>query len=111
MDKEEILERSRKENKNQDIYEKEVIIQGNRYACIVAATLATIFFVIQIFTGGGMNYGLYAVVFSMPMAGFWVKYKKIYKKHELFCGVCYTVAVLLFSAAHIYELISASQIL
>lgn len=26
--------------------------------------LATLFFVVQIFTGGGVNYGLYAVVFS-----------------------------------------------
>ncbi|MEI3219753.1 MAG: DUF6442 family protein [Lachnoclostridium sp.] len=111
MDKEEILERSRKENKNQDIYEKEIIIQGNRYACIAAAVLATIFFVIQIFTGGGIDYGLYAVVFSMPMAGFWVKYKNLHKKHELFVAVCYTIGVLLFSVAHIYEVISASQIL
>ena len=111
MNKDELLERSRRENKNQDIYEKEVIIKGNRYACIAAAVLATIFFVIQIFVGGGINYGLYAVVFSMPMAGFWMKYAKLRKKHELLVAICYTVGVLLFSAAHIYQLISASQIL
>ena len=111
MNKDEILERSRRENKNQDIYGKEVIIKGNRYACIAAAVLATIFFVIQIFVGGGINYGLYAVVFSMPMAGFWMKYAKLRKKHELLVAICYTVGVLLFSAAHIYQLISASQIL
>ena len=111
MNKEEILERSRKENKNQDIYEKEVIIQGNRYACIAASVLATLFFVIQIFTGGGMNYGLYAVVVSIPMAGFWVKYIKLHKKHELFVAVCYTILVLLLSAAYIYGLVAASRIL
>lgn len=111
MNKEEILERSRKENKNQDIYEKEVIIQGNRYACIAAGVLATIFFVIQIFTDGGMNYGLYAVVFSMPMAGFWIKYIRMHKKHELLVAICYTVMVLIFFAVHIYGLVSASQIL
>ena len=111
MNKEEILERSRKENKNQDMYEKEVIIQGDHYACIAAGVLATIFFVIQIFTGGGMNYGLYSVVFSMPMAGFWMKYLRMHKKHELFVAVCYTVIVLIFSAAHIYGLLSASRIL
>lgn len=111
MNKEEILEKSRKENKKQDVYEKEVIIKGNRYACIAAAVLATVFFVIQIFVGGGMNYGLYAVVFSMPMAGFWMKYIKLHKKHELLVAVCYTIAVVLFSAAHIYELFTASTIL
>ena len=57
-----------------------------------------------------MNYGLYAVVFSMPMAGFWRKYNKMHKKHELLVAICYTIGVLLFSVAHIYELISASRI-
>lgn len=42
MDKEKILELSRKENKNQDIYEKEVLVAGNKYSCIVAAKLALI---------------------------------------------------------------------
>lgn len=42
MDKEKILELSRKENKNQDIYEKEVLVAGNKYSCIVAAILALI---------------------------------------------------------------------
>lgn len=111
MDKEEILARSREENGNQDLYEKEVIIQGNRYACLAASILATLFFVIQIFTGGGSNYGLYAVVFAMPMAGFWMKWVKLHKKHEWLVAVCYTVVVLVFSAAHIYGLISASRIL
>ena len=111
MNREEILEKSRKENRNQDVYEKEVIIQGNRYACIAAAVLATVFFVIQIFTGGGMDYGIYAVLFAMPMAGFWLKYIKLRKKHELLVAICYTVGVVLFSAAHSYELISASEIL
>ena len=41
-DKEKILELSRKENKNQDIYEKEVLVVGNKYSCIVAAILALI---------------------------------------------------------------------
>ncbi|MDO4479626.1 MAG: DUF6442 family protein [Erysipelotrichaceae bacterium] len=111
MNKEEILERSRKENKNQDIYEKEIIILGNRYACIAAAVLATIFFVIQIFVGEGIDYGLYAVVFSLTMAGFWIKYIRMHKKHELLVAICYTVMVLIFSAVHIYGLVSASQIL
>ncbi|WP_418616003.1 transcriptional regulator [Ruminococcus sp.] len=42
MDKEKILELSRKESKNQDIYEKEVLVAGNKYSCIVAAKLALI---------------------------------------------------------------------
>lgn len=111
MNKEEILEKSRKENKNQDIYEKEVIDQGNKYACIAAAVLATIFFVVQIFVGSGMNYGLYAVVFSMPMGGFWYKFFKLHRRHELFVSIAYSVVVVLFSIAHIYNMITMSTIL
>ena len=36
---------------------------------------------------------------------------EILEKHELLVAICYTVGVVLFSAAHIYELISASAIL
>ncbi len=111
MTKEEILEKSRNENKNQDVYEKDVIIQGNRYACIAAGLLATVFLIIQIVTGGGTNYGLYAIVFTMPMAGFWFKYIKLRKRHELFAALAYTLIVLLFSAQHIDSLIAASTIL
>lgn len=111
MEKEEILKKSREENKKQDVYEKEIIVKENRYACLIAGIIATIFFVIQIFTGGGMNYGLYAVVFSMPMAGFWYKYIKINKKNDLFLAICYTVTVLLFSIIYIYNLISSSTIM
>ena len=37
--------------------------------------------------------------------------EEILVKHELLVVICYTVGVVLFSAAHIYELISASAIL
>ncbi len=111
MNKEEILAKSREENKNQDIYEKEVLKEGGNAGAVAAGVLATIFFIVQIFTGGGMNYGLYAVVFSIPAAGFVVKYKNLRKKHELFVAVCYIIIVLMFSAAHIYNLITASTIM
>lgn len=107
MDKEKILELSREENKNQDIYEKEVLVSGYKYSCIVAAVLATVFFILQIFAGGGMNYGLYAVVFAMPMAGFWVKYIKMHRKHELLVAILYTICVVFMSAGYIYSLINA----
>lgn len=108
MNKEEILELSRKENKNQDVYEQDVVINGNRYACIAAGIIATVFFIVQIFTGGGMNFGMYAVVFSMPMASFWFKFIKLRKKHELLAAICYSVCVAAFSAAYIVQLVTAA---
>ena len=48
MNKEEILEKSRKENRNKDIYEEELIKQGSAIVNIVMVILATVFFVIQV---------------------------------------------------------------
>ncbi|MGN1406621.1 MAG: DUF6442 family protein, partial [Erysipelotrichaceae bacterium] len=60
MTKEEIVEKAKKENANQEIYEQEIIIKANRYACLASGLLATLLFIIQIFAGKGTNYGLYA---------------------------------------------------
>lgn len=111
MNKEEILEKSRKENKNKDIYEQEILKQGNAVANFVMILLATVFFVVQIFTGGGINYGIYAIVFCGWMSTFWLKWFKLRKKHELTMAFLYTIIVIVFSAAHIYDLIITSTIL
>ena len=44
MNKEEILAKSRAENKNKDVYEIEVLKQANSCGIIVMAVLAVIFF-------------------------------------------------------------------
>lgn len=111
MKKEEILARSRSENKNRDIYEQEVLKQGGGVAIFVAMILASIFVIAQMVLGGGFNYGLYAIVFAFPTTAFWVKWFRIKQRHELIMAVCYTVIVIVFSVYHIYNLIAASTIL
>lgn len=110
MNKEEILEKSRKENKNQDIYEQEVLKQGQFVANIVIVVFATVFLIVQICTGGGINYGVYAIAFSGPMSIFWVKWIKLKRKHELIMALLYTAFVLSLSASHIYNLLTAATI-
>ncbi len=111
MNKEEILEKSRAENRNKDIYEKEVLKQASTCAVIVMMVLATIFFVVQIFVGGGTNWGIWALVFSANMTTFWVKYIKLRRKHELVMAIVYTIFVSACSIGHIYDLIVSSTIL
>ena len=111
MNKEEILEKSRTENKNKDIYEQEILKQANTSAVIVMMVLATIFFAAQIFVGGGINWGIWALVFSTNMTTFWVKYIKFGRKHEFLLAIAYTVLVAAFSGFHIYNLIVSSTIL
>lgn len=111
MNKDEILAKSRSENKDRDVFEKEVLKEAGNAGAIVAAILCTVFFVIQILVGEGTNYGLYAIFFSVFAAGFTVKAIRMKRKHEIVFAAIYTAAALLFSFAHIYGLITASVIL
>lgn len=108
MEKEEILAKSRAENNHRDIYEKEILKQAASVAAVVLLSLATLFFVVQIFTGGGINYGLYALVFTVNMSSYWVKYGKLRKKSDLCLAVVETLFVAALSAAHLYSLVSPS---
>lgn len=111
MNKEEILEKSRAENRNKDIYEKEVLKQASTSAVIVMMILAASFFVVQIFVGGGTNWGIWALVFSANMTTFWVKYINLHREHELVIAITYTIFVSTCSIGHIYDLIVSSAIL
>ena len=111
MNKEEIIEKSRKENRNKDVYEQEVLKQASRSAVVVQMSLATIFFVTQIFAGGGINWGLWALVFSANMTINWVKYIKLHRKYELAIAIAYTIMVSVMSGYHLYSLIVSSTIL
>ncbi len=110
MNKDEILAKSRAENKNKDIYEQEVLKQASRSAVVVQMALATLFFVTQIFTGRGVNWGLWALVFSASMTINWVKYIKLHRKLELLIAIAYTILVSIMSGYYIYNLIVSSPI-
>ena len=111
MDREEILAKSRAENKNKDVYEQEVLKQAGKIMVKVMMILAAIFFVVQMFVGGGMNWGMWAIVFSAEMTTCWVKYAKLHQKQELKYAIIYTVLVVIASGYHIFNLIASSAIL
>jgi len=111
MNKEEVLEKSRKENKNLDLFEREVSQNAGNLAAIVAAILATIFYVIQVFVGLGQNYGLYAVVFSIPATGYLVKAIRMKNKKDIIAAAVFIIVTIFFSAIHINHLITTSTIL
>lgn len=111
MNKDEILAKSRAENKNKDVYEQEVLKEASQNAVVVQMALATIFFATQIFVGKGINWGLWALVFSANMTINWVKYIKLHRKYELVIAIAYTILVSAMSGCYIYDLIVSSTIL
>lgn len=111
MNKEEILERSRKENKNQDIFEKEVLKDGANVGAFAATALGAIFFIAQIMLGEGTNYGLFAIISSVPATEFIIKAIKLRRRHEIVIAGVYTFSTAVFTIAHFYNLISSCTIL
>lgn len=105
MDKEEILKKSREENKNMDVYDLEVQRDGRNIGAVVAVTLAFVFFVIQLCTGG-KNYALFAIAASVFASTFIVKAVKRKRKHEIVVALFYTIATVLFSILHICKLVN-----
>ena len=110
MNKDEILAKSRAENKNKDVYEQEILKQASESAVVVQMVLATIFFVTQILVDNGTNWGLWALVLSANMTIYWVKYIKLYRKFDLLMAIIYTILVSVMSGYHIYSMIISSTI-
>ena len=109
MNKEEILERSRKENKNKDVYINEINTKGGNIAAIVGLILTTIIFISEILLGFGMNYGLYGIVFSVT--GTSNLYKAIKLNTNKIFPIFTLIMAITFIVAHIYNLINKSTII
>jgi hypothetical protein len=106
INKEEILSRSRKENKDQDLYKIEVQVQAGNIGSLTAALLATLFFVTEALIGNGFNFGLYAIIISVSAASFIFKAIRLKHKREIIMATIFTLATLILSVAHIIKLMT-----
>lgn len=100
------MAKSRKENKDRDLYKEEVQIHAGHVGSLTAILLATIFFVVQSLIGDGFDFGLYAVVISISAAGFIVKAISMKRRYDIWLAIIYTLATLILSFIHVYRLIT-----
>ena len=92
MNKEEILQASRNENRNKDIFELEVISKAQRVGGLIATSVTfALLLVERVILDNGTNYGYFLIIMSAG-AGLWLyKAVKMKKKHEIFIAVLWTV--------------------
>ncbi|RXZ77573.1 hypothetical protein EBB07_30125 [Paenibacillaceae bacterium] len=100
------MSKSRKENKDKDLYQIEVQIQAGSIGSLVATILATFLFVTQSVIGAGFDFGLYAIIFSVSAAGFIYKAIRMKRKRDIVLSIIYTLATLTLSVVHIFKLIT-----
>lgn len=84
MTKEEILEKSRNENKNRDLYDMEVQRLAFTISHLAFLFLCALGLVLEYVFTKRINTGYCMVLFGVQSVIFLVKYIKMHKLHELF---------------------------
>ena len=104
MNREEILQASKEENKNKDIAEIEFAKAGIRIGWLVTVCLAVIVGLINTHVyGRGFNEMLFVVCAGLSTV-FFSKYAKTRKRHELFVALAYGIGALGWMAGWIIQL-------
>jgi hypothetical protein len=101
VDKEKILEMSRKENKNKDIAELDVEKKANNIAVIVGSIFALILILLQAVTKNGVNYGIAAIVEIMCAVSSCYKYLCLKRKKHLLLAIYFILISIIFTSAAI----------
>lgn len=111
MNKEEVLEKSRKESKGADLYEDALMKEGGNVAFGLATTLAIVFTAIQEFLGVGRSYGLWALVTVIPASGCVVRAIRTKDRWEIVRAAAGCGAVVICSVLYIRDLLVAFAVL
>ena len=106
MTKEEILEKSRSENKGKDIDEEEYTRKGFLVCWLVSLTVASAVAMLEGILLNKQNSGLFLSLMSGLFVFFLLKYIKFRKKHELFVTIAYGTAAVCFLVAWIISLVN-----
>ena len=104
MNREEILEKSRQENRGQDIANLEVSRSSIVLGWIVAVCLLAVVAVAEAVKYDRMNSGIFFAVMAGCSAVFIRKYLKLHQKHELYISIVYVIAAAAFLVSWILQL-------
>ena len=83
MNKDEILEKSRKENEAQDERERLTLAQAGRIATAVGGCVCAVIILLDAVLSDAPSFAAWAVYLSMTGTTLLVKFLKLRKKHEL----------------------------
>ena len=105
MNKEEILEKSRNDNKNNDPFYLETRVNGMKYGRIAAIIFCLALFAIDYILLGKMNFGYYSIFTASFTADYLYRWKKTDNKDDLWAGglmaLATVVSVILHFVHHI----------
>ena len=104
MNREEILETSKQENRGQDIANLEASKASMQIGWIVAICVLAVVAVVEALKYERMNYGIFLTIMAGCSAVFISKYLKLRKRHELIISIVYAAITIAFLVAWILQL-------
>lgn len=96
MNKEEILQKAREENKGQDLSDLNIQQKGAYISYFVGIIGIIIVNIIEVIVLNKVNYGADFVMCLMVGIAFLYKFIKLKKKHELFISIGYLSLTIMF---------------
>ena len=101
MDKDEILERSRKEHKDRDFVEMEALSSVSAIALSVGVILCSLLSTLHLIFKETVDCGAWTVMFGILSTIMLVKFAKLRRRHELVLGLLYLVSAICFFLAYL----------
>lgn len=111
MNREEILRKSRKENKGADLYENDLLREGGNVAFAMITILCIVFSFIQEFLDIYIVKGFWALMFTLPASGYTVRALRTKDKWDMIRALAGWGAVVLWSVLYIRDMLAVSAIL
>jgi len=108
MDKDEILARSREENRDRDFVEAEALNKANAVALSVGIIMCGLLSVLRVIFSDALDYGIWTVYFSVLTTTMIVKYVKLRRRHELMLGLSYAACCVMFFIFYLRDLLGAA---
>ncbi len=107
MNREEILQKSREENKGMDVAEMEASRHDTAWAAVIAIVVATALYMVELIVRDNTNPALYVVILGIGAT--MVTRKALRKKDRttIICAVLTAVSLVMFLAAFIIKLVKA----
>ena len=103
MDKDEILERSRKENKDLDLVELEALNKASGTAYSVGLLVCCLLAAITAICQGRVDYSALTLMASIRSTVMLVKFAKLRRWHELVIGLFYLFVAIFFFAWYLWD--------
>ena len=104
MNREEVLERSRQENRKQDEMARDALARAGKLACAVGGLMCGLIIVLEAIFADRVNPAVWAVYLSMTGTMLTVKYARLKKKHDLVFGIAQLALAAAFLVMFIIQL-------